>query len=74
VSLARAANTGISAFISGDGRILWTSPLNQVAGHMMELPWLAGGSFYTSYGYLFPWVCVALAVFVFLFTRRRVVY
>jgi apolipoprotein N-acyltransferase len=74
VSLARAANTGISAFISGDGRILWTSPLNQEAGHTMELPWLAGGSFYTSYGYLFPWICLALAAVAFLFTRRRVVY
>jgi len=74
VSLARAANTGISAFISGDGRILWTSPLDQESGQTMELPWLAGGSFYTSYGYLFPWVCVALAAIAFLFTRRRVLY
>jgi apolipoprotein N-acyltransferase len=74
VSLARAANSGISAFMSGDGRILWTSPLDQKAGHALELPWLAGGSFYTSYGYLFPWVCIALAVLVFLFARRKVVY
>jgi|UniRef100_A0A7V6DQH2 apolipoprotein N-acyltransferase len=72
VSLARAANTGISACMSGDGRILWTSPLDQQAGHAMELPWLPGGSFYTRYGYLFPWVCVALATLVFLFARRRI--
>jgi apolipoprotein N-acyltransferase len=70
VSLARAANTGISTFISGDGSILWTSPLDQEAGHAMELPWLPGGSFYTSYGYLFPWLCVALAALTFIFTRR----
>ena len=74
VSLARAANTGISTFISGDGRILWTSPLFQEAGQTMELPWLAGGSFYVSYGYLFPWACVVIAAVVFLFTRRRVQY
>jgi apolipoprotein N-acyltransferase len=71
VSLARAANTGISAFIRGDGRILWTSPLEEEAGQAMELPWLTGGTFYTNYGYLFPWLCVALAALVFLFTRRR---
>jgi apolipoprotein N-acyltransferase len=70
VSLARAANTGISAFISGDGRILWTSPLEQEAGHALELPWLPGGSFYLSYGYLFPYFCVVLAILVFLFARR----
>jgi apolipoprotein N-acyltransferase len=70
VALARAANTGISAFINGDGRILWTSPLEEEAGQAMELPWLPGGTFYTRYGYLFPWLCVALAACVFLFTRR----
>jgi apolipoprotein N-acyltransferase len=71
VSLARAANTGISTFINGAGTILWTSPLDQEAGYAMELPWLPGGSFYTSYGYLFPWLCVALAALTFIFTRRR---
>jgi apolipoprotein N-acyltransferase len=71
VSLARAANTGISAFISGDGRILWTSPLEQEAAQAMDLPWLPGGSFYNSFGYLFPWACMALAALVFLFTPRR---
>ena len=71
VSLARAANTGISTFISGDGRILWTSPLDEEAGHTMELPWLPGGSFYTSYGYYFPWGCVALVVLMLLFIPRR---
>ncbi len=70
VSLARAANTGISTFISGDGRILWTSPLEQEAGQALELPWLPGGTFYTSYGYLFPWICVILAILVSLFARR----
>ena len=71
VSLARAANTGISTFIGGDGRILWTSPLEEEAGQAMELPWLPGGTFYTYYGYLFPWLCMTLAALVFLFTRRR---
>ena len=70
VSLARAANTGISTFISGNGHILWTSPLEEEAGYITELPWLPGGSFYTSYGYLFPWLCVALVILMILFPRR----
>jgi apolipoprotein N-acyltransferase len=71
VSLARAANTGISAFVNGDGRILWTSPLEQEAALAMDLPWLPGGSFYLRYGYLFPWICVVIAALIFLFTPRR---
>jgi apolipoprotein N-acyltransferase len=71
VSLARAANTGISAFIGADGRLLWTSPLEREAGRLMDLPWLPGDSFYIRYGYLFPWVCAAAAALMFLFRRRR---
>jgi len=70
VALARAANTGISAFINGDGRILWTSGLNVEAAQAMELPWLPGGSFYTRFGDLFAWACVVLAILTRLFTRR----
>lgn len=71
VALARAANTGISAFVNGDGRLLWTSPLNQEAAHTLELPVLAGGSFYTSYGDVFAWTCLALASLTLLFARQR---
>jgi len=71
VALARAANTGISAFINGDGRLLWTSPLNQEAAQTQELPLLPGGSFYTSYGDVFAWACLALAALTLLFARRR---
>jgi apolipoprotein N-acyltransferase len=72
VCLARAANTGISAFISGDGRILWTSPLEQEDGRAMDLPWLPGGSFFTRYGYFFPWICIVAVALVFLFGAQRV--
>lgn len=71
VSLARAANTGISAFIDGEGRILWTSPLEEEAAQAMDLAWLPGGSIYASFGYIFPWACVVVVVLVFLFTPRR---
>ncbi|MBW1991002.1 MAG: apolipoprotein N-acyltransferase [Deltaproteobacteria bacterium] len=71
VAVARAANTGISAFIAPDGRILWTSGLNVAAARTMELPWLPGGSLYTRFGDVFAWVCILLAVVVPLTARRR---
>ncbi len=70
VALARAANTGISAFINGDGRILWTSGLNVEAAQVMDLPWLPGGSLYTRFGDLFAWACVIVTALALLFTRR----
>ncbi len=70
VSLARAANTGISAFVSGDGRLLWASPLEEEAGMVLELPWLPGGSFYLRYGHFFPWVCIVIVALAFVVWRR----
>jgi apolipoprotein N-acyltransferase len=58
VCLARAANTGISAFIDGSGRLLWQSELNVPDAHAMELPLLPGGSLYTRIGDVFAWACV----------------
>ena len=60
VSLARAANTGISVLARPDGSILWQSNLYQATAHTATLPLLAGGSFYTRYGDLFAWLNVAL--------------
>ncbi len=71
VAMARAANTGISAFIAPDGKILWTSALNVPAAHVQELPWMPGGSPYTRWGDLFAWACVAGVIFTPLVARRR---
>jgi len=71
VALARAANTGISAFINGDGRILWTSGLNVSDAHALELPLLPGGSFYTRWGDVFAWICILISLLAFFFARRR---
>jgi apolipoprotein N-acyltransferase len=71
VCMARAANTGISAFIGGDGRILWQSGLFVPDAQMMELPWLPGGSPYTQYGDVFAWTCTTLTGLILIFTRRR---
>ena len=62
VSLARAANTGVSAFIGPDGRILWGSDLFVEAAHSLAVHWLSGGSFYSRFGDAFAWVCILLAV------------
>jgi len=71
VCLARAANTGISAFIDAQGRILWQSELYVSAAHALELPLMPGGSLYTDYGDLFAWGCVILTGLPLIFARRR---
>jgi apolipoprotein N-acyltransferase len=71
VAMARAANTGISAFIGPDGTILWTSGLNVPAAHTLELPWMPGGSLYTRIGDVFAWLCLAGVILTPLLARRR---
>jgi apolipoprotein N-acyltransferase len=71
VCLARAANTGISAFIDGAGRLLWTSEINVPEAHAMELAWLPGGSLYTRIGDAFAWACVIIAGLALILARRR---
>ena len=61
VSLARAANTGISALAAPDGSIIWQSDLYITAAHTEPLPLLSGGSFYTRYGDIFAWLSCGLA-------------
>ncbi|MCL6621095.1 MAG: apolipoprotein N-acyltransferase [Syntrophobacterales bacterium] len=71
VAMARAANTGISAFIGPEGRILWTSPLNTTAAHTLELPLMPGGSLYSRVGDVFAWLCLAGVCVAPLLGRRR---
>jgi apolipoprotein N-acyltransferase len=71
VCLARAANTGISAFIDGAGRLLWTSELDVPAAHALNLAWLPGGSLYTRVGDVFTWACVSLCGLALILARRR---
>jgi apolipoprotein N-acyltransferase len=71
VAMARAANTGISAFVDPAGRILWQSGLFVPAAEAMDLPLLTGGTLYTRYGDWFAWACVALAGLALILPRRR---
>ncbi len=71
VCLARAANTGISAFIDGAGRFLWTSGIDVPDAHALDLAWLPGGSLYTRIGDAFAWACVIACGLGLIFARRR---
>jgi apolipoprotein N-acyltransferase len=71
VCVARAANTGISAFIDGAGRLLWTSELYVPEAHAVELAWLPGGSLYTRIGDVFAWTCVSACGLALILARRR---
>jgi apolipoprotein N-acyltransferase len=71
VCLARAANTGISAFIDARGRILWQSELFVPEAHALELPLMSGNTLYTRYGDLFAWACLILTGLALIFARRR---
>ncbi|MFI5330831.1 MAG: apolipoprotein N-acyltransferase, partial [Desulfobaccales bacterium] len=71
VCLARAANTGISAFIDARGRILWQSEIYVPEAHALELPLLPGGSLYTKIGDVFAWTCLLLTALALVLARRR---
>ncbi|MBW2317321.1 MAG: apolipoprotein N-acyltransferase [Deltaproteobacteria bacterium] len=63
-AVARAANTGISAFISPTGRIFSQTPLFKKAICSHSLPLMNQRTFYVSYGYLFARLC---AIMLFLY-------
>jgi apolipoprotein N-acyltransferase len=71
VCLARAANTGISAFIDARGRILWQSEIYVPEAHALELPLMPGGSLYTHIGDVFAWTCLILTGLALILARRR---
>lgn len=70
VPVIRAANTGVSAFIHPDGRVM-----DRIRGPHGFDTWIAGGlvrpipltpqpTFYQEKGYFFPFFCAALVLFV----------
>ncbi|MFO7761445.1 MAG: apolipoprotein N-acyltransferase [Desulfobia sp.] len=71
-SLARAANTGISCFISPAGHIKQKTPLFKPLFIRTELPLLQKRTVYNLYGYLFPLICLVLSgiILFFLATNR----
>ncbi len=61
-SLARAANTGISALILPTGEIIASSQLFTTAALVQPLPLLQEKTLFSCFGFLFPLFCLSLAV------------
>ncbi len=61
-ALARAANTGISGFVSPTGRILAPTPLYQEAVAIRALPLISMTTPYTRWGDGLAWACLALTL------------
>ena len=71
VPLVRAANTGISAIVGDDGRIVWAGPLDQLLEHTEAISWRGVRTFYTRFGDVFVWTCVATVVLAAIIGLRR---
>ena len=60
IAIARAANTGISAFVLPSGAIQSTLPLGMRGTLRADLPLRRGHTFYTRFGDVFAYACAAL--------------
>lgn len=72
-AVVRAANTGISGFITPDGRIEGTIDLFEKDTLEKEVPRMVGKTFYTTAGDVLPQVSLGVTVLIFsaAFYRRR---
>lgn len=70
-SLARSANTGISAFINPAGRILLSTDLFSPCFLTANLPLATSTSFFSRYGHFFPLGCSVSLVPLFFLIRYR---
>lgn len=66
VYFARAANTGISGFISPAGEILSASPVFTEGYLVHKISPSAAQTFYTMYGDVFAYLCIFFAVLLFI--------
>jgi apolipoprotein N-acyltransferase len=58
--LARAANTGISAFVDPRGRVLQQTRLFEATALVRDVPLAVVDTFYARNGDVFAWGCLAL--------------
>jgi len=70
-SLARAANTGISAFIDPLGRLTQTTELFTTSSLSDQLPLLTEETFFVRYGHHFGLLCLILFVPAVLYAKAR---
>jgi apolipoprotein N-acyltransferase len=60
--LVRAANTGITAVVDPRGRILEPTLLFDRTVLVRDVPFVPGQTFYSRYGDVFAWGCVAVTL------------
>ena len=61
IAIVRAANTGVSAFVLPSGAIESTLPLGARGTLRGEVPLRRGDTFYTRFGDVFAYACVAVS-------------
>jgi apolipoprotein N-acyltransferase len=71
-AVVRAANTGISAFITPLGEVTGESGLFQPYGHAEDVPLLEVKTFWARYGYFFGPFCLLAGCLLVLVGRKRV--
>lgn len=71
LAVARAANTGVSAFVDPAGRVLEETPLFEEAVRTHALPLMKAESFYTRYGDVFALGCVVMSLVIYVISFRR---
>lgn len=70
-AVVRAANTGISAFITPLGEVAGESELFRPYGHVEDVPLLEEKTFWVRYGYLFGPFCLLAGCLSVLVGRKR---
>jgi apolipoprotein N-acyltransferase len=71
LAVARAANTGISAFVDPVGRLLDQTPLFEEAVRTRALPVMNHKSFYARHGDIFAMGCILISVLIWIGASRN---
>ena len=69
--VVRVTNTGISALLTADGRIVDAMPTNSEATQRWQAHTRSGQTFYTRHGEWFAWLCVATSLLGLALCVRR---
>ncbi|HEC99926.1 MAG TPA: apolipoprotein N-acyltransferase [Proteobacteria bacterium] len=72
ISLARAANTGISLFVRPTGEITQATPLFTPAFLREEISLISEKTVYNQWGEVFPVICFILSIMVIFYTGWRI--
>ncbi|MFH1148593.1 MAG: apolipoprotein N-acyltransferase [Pseudomonadota bacterium] len=71
VSLARAANTGISTFVEPSGKITRSTAIFEEGFLRETLPVMSEKTIYTRWGDVFPLVCIVFAALMIMYSKWR---